>query len=134
MVIAGVTSYTWNGVAFNTQTDFAQLWYAARALPHGVSPYTVVGPGKGLEGSFPLIYPMPAVLLAVPFSLVPLRLADALFCAVGAFALAWAITRDRLANPQWWAFGSVAWGFLVGAILGLPFGVFMTYKRYGHAL
>jgi F0F1-type ATP synthase assembly protein I len=33
-----------------------------------------------------------------------------------------------------WAFGSVAWGFLVGAILGLPFGVFMTYKRYGHAI
>jgi F0F1-type ATP synthase assembly protein I len=33
-----------------------------------------------------------------------------------------------------WLFGSVAWGFLVGAILGLPFGVFMTYKRYGHAL
>ena len=27
-----------------------------------------------------------------------------------------------------------AWGFLVGAILGLPFGVYMTYKRYGHAL
>jgi F0F1-type ATP synthase assembly protein I len=33
-----------------------------------------------------------------------------------------------------WAFGSVEWGFLVGAILGLPFGVYMTYKRYGHAL
>ena len=33
-----------------------------------------------------------------------------------------------------WIFGSVAWGFLVGAILGLPFGVYMTYKRYGHAL
>jgi F0F1-type ATP synthase assembly protein I len=33
-----------------------------------------------------------------------------------------------------WAFGSVAWGFLIGAILGLPFGVWMTYKRYGHAL
>ena len=33
-----------------------------------------------------------------------------------------------------WAFGSVAWGFLVGAILGIPVGVFMTYKRYGHAL
>jgi F0F1-type ATP synthase assembly protein I len=33
-----------------------------------------------------------------------------------------------------WAFGSVAWGFLVGAILGLPFGVYMTYKRYGNAL
>lgn len=33
-----------------------------------------------------------------------------------------------------WAFGSVAWGFLVGAILGLPFGVYMTYKRYGDAI
>ena len=29
---------------------------------------------------------------------------------------------------------SIAWGFLVGAILGLPFGVYMTYKRYGHSL
>ncbi len=33
-----------------------------------------------------------------------------------------------------WLAGSVAWGFLTGAILGLPFGVFMTYKRYGHAI
>jgi F0F1-type ATP synthase assembly protein I len=33
-----------------------------------------------------------------------------------------------------WAAGSAAWGFLVGAILGIPAGVFMTYKRYGHAL
>lgn len=33
-----------------------------------------------------------------------------------------------------WLLGSVAWGFLVGTLLGLPFGVYMTYKRYGHAL
>jgi F0F1-type ATP synthase assembly protein I len=33
-----------------------------------------------------------------------------------------------------WIFGSAAWGFLVGAILGIPVGVYMTYKRYGHAL
>jgi F0F1-type ATP synthase assembly protein I len=33
-----------------------------------------------------------------------------------------------------WLAGSAAWGFLVGAILGIPAGVFMTYKRYGHAL
>lgn len=33
-----------------------------------------------------------------------------------------------------WLLGSTAWGFLAGAILGLPVGVFMTYKRYGHAL
>ena len=33
-----------------------------------------------------------------------------------------------------WLLGSAAWGFLIGAILGIPVGVFMTYKRYGHAL
>ena len=31
-----------------------------------------------------------------------------------------------------WLLGSVAWGFLVGAILGIPAGIFMTYQRYGH--
>ena len=33
-----------------------------------------------------------------------------------------------------WLLGSTDWGFLIGALLGLPIGVFMTYKRYGHAL
>ena len=33
-----------------------------------------------------------------------------------------------------WLFGSPEWGFLLGAIAGLPVGVFVTYKRYGHAL
>ncbi len=33
-----------------------------------------------------------------------------------------------------WLAGSIAWGFLGGAILGLPIGVFMTYKRFGQAL
>ena len=33
-----------------------------------------------------------------------------------------------------WIFGSAAWGFLVGAILGIPAGVYMTYQRYGHAI
>jgi F0F1-type ATP synthase assembly protein I len=33
-----------------------------------------------------------------------------------------------------WLAGSVAWGFLVGAILGIPAGIFTVYKRYGHSL
>ena len=33
-----------------------------------------------------------------------------------------------------WLLGSTAWGFLVGAILGIPAGIYMTYQRYGHAL
>jgi F0F1-type ATP synthase assembly protein I len=33
-----------------------------------------------------------------------------------------------------WLLGNGAYGFLVGAILGIPAGVFATYKRYGDAL
>jgi F0F1-type ATP synthase assembly protein I len=33
-----------------------------------------------------------------------------------------------------WLAGSAAWGFLIGAILGIPIGVFMTYVRYKDAL
>ncbi len=32
-----------------------------------------------------------------------------------------------------WLLGNAAYGFLVGAIVGIPVGVFATYKRYGHA-
>jgi hypothetical protein len=32
-----------------------------------------------------------------------------------------------------WLLGNGAYGFLVGAILGIPVGIFATYKRYGHA-
>ena len=33
-----------------------------------------------------------------------------------------------------WLAGSAAWGFLIGAFLGIPIGVFMTYTRYKDAL
>jgi hypothetical protein len=32
-----------------------------------------------------------------------------------------------------WLLGNGAYGFLAGAILGIPAGIFATYKRYGHA-
>lgn len=33
-----------------------------------------------------------------------------------------------------WLAGSTAWGFLAGAILGIPAGIVAVVKRYGHAL
>ena len=33
-----------------------------------------------------------------------------------------------------WLLGNAASGFLAGAILGIPIGVFMTYRRYRDAL
>lgn len=70
-----------------------------------------MGTGSTYEWNFPLLYPLPAVLVAVPFALVPLRLADALFVGVGAGALAWALTRQRLDNPLLLAFASASYLF-----------------------
>jgi F0F1-type ATP synthase assembly protein I len=32
-----------------------------------------------------------------------------------------------------WAAGSLAWGFLVGALVGIPAGIALTIARYGNA-
>ena len=72
-------------------TDFDQLWYAARSLLERNDPYTAVGPGKAFPWSWPLYYPLPAVLLSVPFATLPVMWARIAFSAVAAAALGWAL-------------------------------------------
>lgn len=72
-------------------TDFDQLWHAARALVEGKDPYSVVGPGRLFAWNWPLYYPLPAVLFAVPFTLLPVLAARIAFSALAAALLGWAI-------------------------------------------
>lgn len=37
-----------------------------------------------------------------------------------------------LATLVGWLFGSWEWGLIVGALLGVPAGIFATIKRYGN--
>lgn len=76
-------------------SDLDQLWHAARALRLGQNPYGVVGPGRPFEWGFPLFYPLPAVLLALPFSFLPVTVARVLFSIVSATALGYAV------GPRW---------------------------------
>lgn len=76
-------------------SDFDQLWYGARALVRGGSPYAAVGPGREFPWPFPLFYPLPGVLAAVPFVVLPVRAASLVFSALGGVALALAFTRER---------------------------------------
>jgi len=89
-------------------SDFTQLWEAARMLLRGENPYALIGPGGSFDYPFPLFYPLPAVVGAMPFAWAPLRLADALFAGTGAALLAWALTRRTFANPQLLVFASFA--------------------------
>jgi hypothetical protein len=65
-------------------TDFDQLWAAARFLLQGRNPYPAIGPGREFAWRWQLYYPLPAVLLAVPFALLPLPVARLLFTTFGA--------------------------------------------------
>ena len=75
-------------------SDFSQLWYAARAQLAGGDPYGAVGPGRAFDWPFPLFYPLPAVLVAVPFTVLNAATASVLFSAISAGLLAWTFTRD----------------------------------------
>jgi hypothetical protein len=85
------------GTSSPTASDFDQLWHGARAALRGVSPYQVVGPGREFDWDY-LFYPMPAIVLALPFGLVPLLVARTLFAALGGGLLAAAFARNDLAK------------------------------------
>ena len=70
-------------------TDFDQVWYAARAVMDGVSPYTVIGPGRPFPLEYDFYYPLPAALIAVPLGMLPLLAARITFVAVSSALFAW---------------------------------------------
>ena len=96
--------------------DFGQVWFAARAILHGVNPYPLVGPGLSFDWPWPLLYPIPAALVAMPFAPFPEPVASALFATVSGALFAWALmeygygplfgffslaVRDASAAGQW---------------------------------
>lgn len=74
-------------------SDFDQLWFAARALVEGRDPYDAVGPGRTYQWAWPLLYPMPAVVAVVPFTIVPVVAARVLFSSISAGILSFALTK-----------------------------------------
>ncbi len=72
-------------------TDFDQLWHAARTLLKGGDPYETVGPGRAFPWLWPLYYPLPAIVIAVPFTALPVLWARIAFSAVSGTVLGWAL-------------------------------------------
>lgn len=76
-------------------TDFAQIWYAAKALIAGQDPYGAIGPGKSFPQPYPLFYPFPAVIIGALFTPLSVTWANAAFAAVGAGFLLFAAIRSE---------------------------------------
>jgi hypothetical protein len=76
-----------------TFSDFDQLWIAARAVLEHQNPYATVPK----QFQWPLYYPMPAVIIALPFAMLPKEWASPVWVSLGFAAFAFALSRRG-----WW--------------------------------
>lgn len=109
-------------------SDWDEIWAAGRALLSGFDPYAAMQKAY-VSGQFryPLIYPGTAVLVSLPFALLPLSLGLAIWSGLGTGMLAWALT-----GRGWWgllAFCSVPfssahdlvqWSLLLTGAIAFP--------------
>jgi hypothetical protein len=113
-------------------SDWDQCWLAGRALLHGDPPYAAV---NAETSPWPLIYPLPAVLVSLPFTLLPLSLGRALFAGASSGLLAFAVSKRWLgllpfiSGAYAWALFAVQWvPILVAAVL-LPWLSFLLVVK-----
>ena len=74
--------------------DFSFPWRAARALLAGENPYEVIRAVGEYPFNSGLLYPLPAALVASPFSYLRPEIAGAAFVGLSCALLGWAILRD----------------------------------------
>jgi hypothetical protein len=105
-------------------SDFDAAWAAARALRAGADPYAAI---QSPPWPWTLQYPLPAVMLAAPFSFLALDAARAAFMAVSVGLLAFGLTQRSwwpliglLGAPVLIAMFSVQWTPLLTAAVLFP--------------
>jgi hypothetical protein len=89
-LVAGAVTWQAN-VVKPWPRDFEQVWFAARSIVAGVNPYPLVGPGLAFDWPWPLLYPIPAALVATPLVPLPASWASVVFMVIGGAAFAWAL-------------------------------------------
>jgi hypothetical protein len=108
-------------------TDFDPIRFAARLLLHGEDPYATLGPGLKYYWNFRLLYPLPAVLIGVPFLAVPVIPARALFVGCSGALFAFLLTRRSwwpllaCASAPFWSAASLSqWSPLLTSVASAP--------------
>jgi hypothetical protein len=119
-----------------TPRDFEQVWFAARALLGGAYPYSQIGPGMAFDWPFPLVYPLPAAVIALPLAPFPAHMATVLFSAIAGVAFAWALMEygygplfGFFSMPVRAAFEAVQWSPLLSAsVVVAPIAILFAAK------
>ena len=76
-------------------TDLDQFYYAGKAMLQGRSPYGAVGPDREFQWDWPLNYPLPAVILTLPLTLLSVPGARICFSVIGGCVLGYALGKDH---------------------------------------
>jgi hypothetical protein len=123
-ILSGLFSAFFIHIAYSEGGDFTWPLLGARALLQGVNPY--IDSDVFPMGSL-LFYPLPALLVAIPFTIFPHLLAAALFFGISSGLLAWGITRDGysrlplfISSPFWISLFAGQWAPLIVAAALLP--------------
>lgn len=120
--------------------DFTWIWRGARELLEGRNPYDdpSIGKGRGLPypHNAPLFYPLPAVLIGVPFAALPAQLAGALFFGLSSTLLAYGLSREGLTRfplflsaTFWVSCSSAQWGPFIMAAAVLPLLMSFSFAK-----
>jgi hypothetical protein len=90
-------------------SDWDPTWVGTQALLRGGSPYAAirVPPWPNY-----LLYPLPALLLTIPFTFIPLPLARAVFTALGTAAFTYVITEKGRWAVYFLISGAMLWSWI----------------------
>lgn len=114
-------------------SDWDPTWAGTQALLRGESPYAAIQVPPWPNW---LLYPLPALLVTIPFTFVPLWLARGLFAAVGTVAFTYVVTRQGrwtlyflLSGAMLWSWVDVQWPpLLIAAALSPAFSWLLAVK------
>ena len=109
-LLAGTIVWIGWGLISDAAADWDQAWHGARLLLAGADPYRDLTPAVS---PWPLIYPLPAVLLALPVAWLPLEVARATWFGATTAVLAFAWAR-----PPWWRLAGLLSGAFAWCALG----------------
>jgi hypothetical protein len=114
-------------------SDWDPTWVATKALLRGDSPYDAIQVPPWPNW---LLYPLPALLVTAPFTLIPLPLARGVFVALGTMAFTYVITRRArwtlyflISGAMLWSWMVVQWApLLIAAVLTAPLSWLLAVK------
>jgi hypothetical protein len=92
--------------------DIVQSWAGSWTLIRGENPYTAIGPnGTFMHWPWPLFYPLPALILTLPFTVLPIEVFRPVFLGGSSAWLAYVLTRRDL-----WRLAVLASAAFLGSI------------------